>query len=390
MKQLFYAYAVQDVRYRDQLEKQLAVLRQQGVLSGWHARAVAPTTEWRGEVSPHVERADVVVLLVSGDFVASDYCRGPEVRRAVARHEQGEARVIPVLLRPCQWQDTPFAALPASPRGGKPVSRWSNLAAAFEAVAVDITGGRGVSSTNGPARTATAHTDSPSSAQSVPAATPAAAVAAGESGAGTPAVAAMAPAATAKPEHVNGAATATSGVSVTSQAAAGAAGSVTGGVTAQEPAPSQVALDPAELGPGYVALQAPAAPSQGRPADGSGTQFVSLAGAGARRVAQLVYRTDSGRTAVSRMEAAARSELAKGGVRAPLPKSLPAGQAIRRPGAKGQPASTVSVFAAKRHFLVGAKVIDGQAGSDAESDPMGLATSVVERMLARIPVADEG
>ena len=88
----------------------------------WHDRRIAPGQEWAGEIDDALEHADVVLLLVSADFLASDYCYDKEMTRALTRHEQGSARVVPVILRPCDWQSSPFGKLQALPLDGKPVT----------------------------------------------------------------------------------------------------------------------------------------------------------------------------------------------------------------------------------------------------------------------------
>jgi formylglycine-generating enzyme required for sulfatase activity len=65
-----------------------------------------------------------VLLLVSADFIASDYCWGEEMAKALDRHKRDEAQVIPVILRYCAWQSTPLGELQAVPKNAKPVKSW--------------------------------------------------------------------------------------------------------------------------------------------------------------------------------------------------------------------------------------------------------------------------
>jgi len=88
-------------------------------------------TEFNGAIDDHLRAADVVLLLVSPDFIASDYCYDRELKQAMERHAVGEARVIPVILRPCDWHDLPFGSLLAAPRDGKPITLWPNADEAF-------------------------------------------------------------------------------------------------------------------------------------------------------------------------------------------------------------------------------------------------------------------
>lgn len=137
---LFYSYAHEDEGLRRQLEKHLAMLRRLGTISEWHDRAISAGSGWEKEIRSHLESADLVLLLVSPDFLASQYCFDVEMRRALERHDSGTCRVIPVVLRPVEWRETPFARLQALPRDAKPITTWRNRDEAFQDVV------RGISS----------------------------------------------------------------------------------------------------------------------------------------------------------------------------------------------------------------------------------------------------
>src|SRR5262249_50357760 len=92
--EVFCSYSHKDEELRDQLEVHLVSLRRQNLISMWHDRKVRPGQEWKGQVDSHLETAQIVLLLISADFLASDYCYGVEMKRAVERHMRGEARVI--------------------------------------------------------------------------------------------------------------------------------------------------------------------------------------------------------------------------------------------------------------------------------------------------------
>jgi hypothetical protein len=132
---LFYSYSSRDGALRDELETALSLLRRQQVISGWHDRRVVAGTEWERQIDQHLEAADIILLLVSPDFIASDYCYDLEMTRALERHEAGTARVIPIILRPCDWKTALFGKLQALPRDGKPVTTWGNRDEAFADVA---------------------------------------------------------------------------------------------------------------------------------------------------------------------------------------------------------------------------------------------------------------
>lgn len=131
MATLFFSYSHKDEDLRDQLEVHLANLKRQGVIDTWHDRRILAGDEFDSQISNALERADVILLLISPDFIASDYCYDIEMNRALERHEMREARVIPVILRPCDWQGTPFGKLLASPKDGRPISSWPDRDEAF-------------------------------------------------------------------------------------------------------------------------------------------------------------------------------------------------------------------------------------------------------------------
>ena len=97
---VFYSYAHADERLRKQLETHLSLLRQQGIIATWHDRQIVPGTDRAREMDMHLTTARVILLLISPDFIASDYCYGIELKRALQRHDANEAQVIPILLRP--------------------------------------------------------------------------------------------------------------------------------------------------------------------------------------------------------------------------------------------------------------------------------------------------
>jgi len=132
---IFFSYSHVDEALRDQLEKQLAMLRRQGVIESWHDRRIGAGEEWAAAIDRHVETDDIILLLVSPDFLASDYCYDREMLRAMARHDAGEAVVIPVILRPCDWHGAPFGKLQAVPKDGKPVTLMPDRDAALLEVA---------------------------------------------------------------------------------------------------------------------------------------------------------------------------------------------------------------------------------------------------------------
>jgi hypothetical protein len=132
---IFYSYAREDEKLRERLEAHLSSMRREGMIEEWHDRRIVPGQKWADEIDQNLEAADIILLLVSPSFVASDYCWSKETKRAMERHEEGTAAVIPVILRPVDWQTLPFGQLQALPRDGKPVTGWSDRDEAFLDVA---------------------------------------------------------------------------------------------------------------------------------------------------------------------------------------------------------------------------------------------------------------
>lgn len=124
---LFFSYSHRDEDLRDELETHLAALKRQGVIDTWHDRRIAAGKEFDAEISQHLDTSQIILLLISPYFIASDYCYDAEMTRALELHRDGKARVIPVILHPCDWQGLPFGKLQALPKDGKAVSKYPNL-----------------------------------------------------------------------------------------------------------------------------------------------------------------------------------------------------------------------------------------------------------------------
>ena len=128
---VFISYAHEDQQYLASLLKHLNALIRQNIISRWYDGDILPGTEWRNQIMHHVQTDQIILLLISADFMASDFCYSVEMEAAIKRHDAGQARVIPILLRPTDWQGTPFAKLQMLPTAAKAVSTWSDRDAAF-------------------------------------------------------------------------------------------------------------------------------------------------------------------------------------------------------------------------------------------------------------------
>jgi hypothetical protein len=135
---LFCSYSHKDEALRDELGKHLKLFERQGLVRSWHDRKIGAGDLWQEAIDRGLREADVILLLISADFLASDYCFDIEMQKALDRHAAGEALVIPVILRPVDWRATPFSKLQALPADGRPVTTFENLDIALEQVAQGI------------------------------------------------------------------------------------------------------------------------------------------------------------------------------------------------------------------------------------------------------------
>ncbi len=136
--EVFYSYAHEDEKLRDKLSNHLRILARQGVIEDWWDRRITAGGDFADRIDEHLERAQVILLLISADFIASDYAYEIEMKRALERHQAGDARLIVVLLRPVLYEDSPFSGLKILPLDARPVTKWPNADEAFANVAAGI------------------------------------------------------------------------------------------------------------------------------------------------------------------------------------------------------------------------------------------------------------
>jgi hypothetical protein len=122
---IFFSYAHEDERLVKDIQRQLCIYKRLLEISPWHDRRILPGSNWRNEIDERLRSARIILLFVSSDFIASDYCYGVEMAEALRRQQNNEATVIPIILRACPWDKTPLAALQALPTDGQPIVEWS-------------------------------------------------------------------------------------------------------------------------------------------------------------------------------------------------------------------------------------------------------------------------
>ena len=135
---VFISYAHKDERFRLALEPHLKLLQRQRLIATWHDRLIKPGTQWKDVIDANLEHAKIILLLVSADFMDSDYCWEVEMKRALERHTKKDAVVIPIIIRDVSWSKAPFAKLQALPDKGKSVDKWKNKDSAWRRVADGI------------------------------------------------------------------------------------------------------------------------------------------------------------------------------------------------------------------------------------------------------------
>lgn len=137
---VFCSYAHVDARYRELLEKHLSALSRDSSIALWSDRRIAPGEDWQGAIDGRLDSSEVILCLVSADYLASSYCIDVEMMRALERHRKGLARVVPVIVRPVDWENTVLSELQALPSNGKAISSWDDLDEALRDVALGIRG----------------------------------------------------------------------------------------------------------------------------------------------------------------------------------------------------------------------------------------------------------
>lgn len=133
-----FSYSHKDEKLRDRLDAHLAPLRHMGIIHSWHDRKITAGSHVDEGIDVQFETADLILLLISSDFLNSEYCYRKEMVTALQRHKEGKARVIPVILRPVDWEKSPFAHLMAVPSDGRPITRWTNRDLGFLDAAKEI------------------------------------------------------------------------------------------------------------------------------------------------------------------------------------------------------------------------------------------------------------
>lgn len=128
MTDIFILYSQEDQVTLDMLKTHLVALERARPVKIWYDGMIEAGAEWQNEVQEALENAEIILLLVSADFIASDYLFEQVMVQALNRHQEGKVKTIPVIARPCLWKDTTLGSLSALPKDGKAISNegWQN------------------------------------------------------------------------------------------------------------------------------------------------------------------------------------------------------------------------------------------------------------------------
>jgi len=135
---IFYSYAHEDEAYRNELSTYLGILKQNSKIVEWHERKIKPGSNFNVEISNKIETSDIIIFLISKDFLNSDYCFGVEVEKAFLLHKQGRIEIVPILLKPCLFEESRFSQLQIIPRDAQPISTSTLNEKTFNDVAKEI------------------------------------------------------------------------------------------------------------------------------------------------------------------------------------------------------------------------------------------------------------
>ena len=135
---IFLSYAHEDEAMKTQLDKNLIMLKKSDKVYVWQDRQIMAGTEWDEAIAKELAAADIILLLISVDFNNSQYIWDKELKIALERHQRNEARVIPVILRTCEWSEMPYAGLQALPTGARPINSFADADVVYTDVAKGI------------------------------------------------------------------------------------------------------------------------------------------------------------------------------------------------------------------------------------------------------------
>jgi hypothetical protein len=120
---IFISYSHKDEEWKERVESHLGVLARQGLLDFWSDRKIDVGDEWFSAIEKEINQADAAILLISANFLNSDFILKEEVSRLLERRRNGGMRIIPLIIKPCAWKKVQWlSSLQARPKDGRPLS----------------------------------------------------------------------------------------------------------------------------------------------------------------------------------------------------------------------------------------------------------------------------
>lgn len=135
---VFLSYSHKDEEFKEKLDTHLSALKQTNIIDVWNDRQIPLGSEWDVEIKRELEESDVILLMISADFLASSYISEIEIPAAIARHDEGSAIVIPIFIRPCDWRGLPFEKLQGLPKNAKPLTTFDDIDVGLTEIAAGI------------------------------------------------------------------------------------------------------------------------------------------------------------------------------------------------------------------------------------------------------------
>jgi hypothetical protein len=137
-KKVFISYSHKDEAFKNEMDTHFAALKHSGLIDVWHDRRIDAGTVWDDQIKSELEVADIILLMISADFLNSEYIWRVEIEHAMKRHKAREAKVVPIFIRPCDTDGLPFLAIQGLPYNAKPVSTFDNKDEAYLQIAKGI------------------------------------------------------------------------------------------------------------------------------------------------------------------------------------------------------------------------------------------------------------
>lgn len=138
MANVFFSYSHKDIDIRDEIDRHFSVMKRSGLIQTWYDREIEAGNEFDVEIRQELEDADIILLLVSSDFLNSSYCQDVEVKRALEKHKIGEAKVVPIIVDVCDWKHTVLKKLKSLPNDGRPIKKYGNRKEAYQDITNEI------------------------------------------------------------------------------------------------------------------------------------------------------------------------------------------------------------------------------------------------------------